>query len=166
MKRLTLVRHAKSDWNNQLPDLQRPLNTRGEQDAPYMASRMAMYYSPPDQLLCSSALRAQQTAQLLAAELQLADDCIVLEPRLYNAEAGEILSAIRQTDDRIQHLMVVAHNPGLTRLANQLTDSHIDNLVTCAVLGAALEIQHWADARSGRAIFYDYPKNTEKPIFR
>ena len=165
MKRLTLIRHAKSDWDNTLPDFERPLNARGERDAPLMAARLAQYYQRPASLLSSPALRALRTATLLARGLGMAEQDIHTEKRLYNASARMLLDCLRASDDRIDHLVLVAHNPGITELANDLTDSRIDNLVTCSVLGAELEIDHWHEARSGcgRVRYYDYPKNPSRP---
>lgn len=165
MKRLTLIRHAKSDWDNRLPDFERPLNARGEGDVPHMAARMIQYYERPDRLLSSPAVRALRTATLLAQGLGIQEQDIQTEKDLYNASARALLDCLRATDDHIGHLVLVAHNPGITDLANQLTNSRIDDLPTCAVLGAELEIAHWREARPGRGRvrYYDYPKNTSAP---
>lgn len=168
MKRLTLVRHAKSDWNTGMPDFDRPLNARGEQAAPFMAARLAQFYPKPDRLVSSPAVRALRTATLIAHGIDIDASTIITLDTLYNASVKQLLAAIQATDDAIEHLMVVAHNPGLTDLANQLTDSQIDNLSTCAVLGADLEIEHWRDVRAhcGRARYYDFPKNPSPPVQR
>lgn len=165
MKRLTLIRHAKSDWDNRLPDFERPLNERGEGDAPRMAARLAQYQEIPDRLLSSPAARALRTSTLLARGLDIPEQEIRTDERLYNASARTLLDCIRATDDQVEHLVLVAHNPGITDLANELTDSRIDNLVTCAVLGADLEIEHWREARPGRGRvrYYDFPKNPADP---
>lgn len=165
MKRLTLIRHAKSDWDNRLPDFERPLNARGEGDVPHIAARMIQYYERPDRLLSSPAVRALRTTTLLAQGLGIEEQEIRTEKGLYNASARALLDCLRTTDDHVAHLVLVAHNPGITDLANQLTDSRIDDLPTCAVLGAELEIEHWREARPGRGRvrYYDYPKNPSAP---
>ena len=165
MKYLTLVRHAKSDWDNRLPDFERPLNARGERDAPRVAVRLSQHYRHPDRLLSSPAARALRTATLFARGLGIPEQEIETEARLYDASPRTLLDCIRATDDRIGHLVLVAHNPGITDLANELTESHIDNLVTCAVLGAELEIGHWRETGPGRGRvrYYDYPKNPADP---
>ncbi|MCW9057802.1 MAG: histidine phosphatase family protein [Gammaproteobacteria bacterium] len=166
MKRLTLIRHAKSDWDNRLPDFERPLNARGEGDVPRMAARMLQYHERPDRLLSSPAVRALRTTTLLAQGLGIPEQEIRTEKDLYNASARALLDCLRATtDDHIGHLVLVAHNPGITDLANQLTNSRIDDLPTCAVLGAELEIEHWHEARPGcgRVRYYDYPKNPSAP---
>jgi phosphohistidine phosphatase len=168
MKRLTLIRHAKSDWDTSQSDFDRPLNERGEAAAPYMAARLAQHYRLPDLLVSSPAARALRTAILMARGLGLPEDEIRTEASLYNASVRQLLDCIRATDDGVGHLMLVAHNPGITDLANQLTGSRIDEMVTCAVLGADLEITSWREARPGcgRVRYYDYPKNPSTPELR
>ena len=165
MKHLTLVRHAKSDWDNSLPDFDRPLNARGERDAPHMATRLAQHQGKPDRLLSSPATRALRTSTLLARGLGMVEQEIRTDERLYNASAGMLLERIRATDETVTHLLLVAHNPGITDLANALTDSRIDELVTCAVLGVELDIEQWRDARPGlgRVHYFDFPKNPNDP---
>lgn len=168
MKRITLIRHAKSDWHASLADFDRPLNARGEAAAPHMAAHLAEFFEPPDQLISSPAVRALRTAQHIAVGLGITEADIQTRDDLYNASLEDLLQVIQQTDVQWGHLMLIAHNPGITELANQLTDSHIDNLVTCAVLGADLDIANWPQARPGcgRVVYYDYPKNPNSPRLR
>jgi phosphohistidine phosphatase len=102
---------------------------------------------------------------LIARGIGLAENSIHTETGLYNASVHELLESIRATPDRIQHLMLVAHNPGITELANELADARLDNLATCAVLGADLEIGLWREARPGcgRVRYYDFPGNPSGP---
>jgi phosphohistidine phosphatase len=165
MKRLTLIRHAKSDWDSGRSDFDRPLNERGEAAAPYMATRLARHYVPPDLLVSSPAARALRTAVLIARGIGIAETAVRTEAGLYNASARQLLDCIRATDEGIDHLMLVAHNPGVTDLANELTGSRIDQLVTCAVLGVDLETGSWREVRPGcgRVCYFDYPKNPSPP---
>ena len=67
MKKIFLIRHAKSSWNDpDLSDLDRPLNRRGKENAPMMAKRMSLNWSPPEAVFCSPALRTRETAQFMA----------------------------------------------------------------------------------------------------
>lgn len=168
MKRLTLIRHAKSDWDTGRPDFDRPLNERGEAAAPYMAARLAQGYARPDLLASSPAVRALRTAALIARGIGIQESAIRTEASLYNASVRQLLDCVRATEDGVGHLMLVAHNPGITDLANQLTGSRIDEMVTCAVLGADLEITSWHETRPGcgRVRYYDYPKNPSLPELR
>jgi phosphohistidine phosphatase len=114
MKRLTLVRHAKSSWKNAaLADSDRPLSGRGKQDAPRMGAFLASQGIVPDIILASPARRARKTAQLLAAAIPAAAGRILLDPALYEASAEALLERVRALDETWQHVMLVGHNPGL-----------------------------------------------------
>jgi len=161
MKRLTLVRHAKSSWKDAaLADLDRPLNGRGKRDAPRMGAHLATQGFRPDIILSSPARRARKTAQLLAAAIPGAAGRILFDPALYEASAAELLERVRALDQAWQHVMLIGHNPGLTDFANLLTAVGIDNLPTCGVLALDLAIDSWpaATAGCGHTIFCLAPK--------
>lgn len=161
MKRLTLVRHAKSSWKDAaLADLDRPLSGRGKRDAPRIGERLATQGLRPDIILVSPARRARKTAQLLAMAIPTAAGRILADPALYEASAAVLLARVRALDETWQHVMLVGHNPGLTDFANLLTGFGIDNLPTCAVLVADLDIASWRGTSPGcgRAALYVVPK--------
>lgn len=139
MKRLTLFRHAKSSWGEpDLDDYDRPLNDRGISDAPMMSQRMLDENLTPDLILCSSAKRTKQTVQFFIDIHTLNDDAVSFHDKLYLASAGTLLQYIQNTDESVNHLMVVAHNPGLETLGRQLHPQSPANLVTCGRLDFSL----------------------------
>jgi len=164
VKRLTLVRHAKSDWS--LPgqdDWDRPLNKRGQRDAPEMARRLRSRRLRPDLILSSPAVRALTTAAVMARELKVPAAQVLQDERLYLAEAADLLATIRALGGESQHLMVFGHNPGMTDCANRLSaGEHIDNLPTCGVFTALFDLPAWTDLdwHRGQDVEFDYPKNT------
>ena len=163
MKRLTLVRHAKSDWS--LPgqnDWDRPLNKRGQRDAPEMARRLRSRRLKPDLILSSPAVRALTTATVMARELKVPAAQVLQDERLYLASPADLLAVIRELGADAKHLMVFGHNPGMTEFANQLSaGDHIDNLPTCGVFTAQFDIPAWSDLgwHGGQDAEFDYPKN-------
>jgi phosphohistidine phosphatase len=163
MMRLTLVRHAKSDWS--LPgqnDWDRPLNRRGQRDVPDMARRLRSRRLKPDLILSSPAVRALTTAAVMARELKVPAAHVMQDERLYLASPADLLVVIRERGDGARHLMVFGHNPGMTECANRLSaGDHIDNLPTCGVFTALFEIKAWSDLDwgSGQDAEFDYPKN-------
>jgi phosphohistidine phosphatase len=162
MKLLTLIRHAKSSWKDgDLSDFERPLNARGKRDAPVMGKRLAAVAPPPDLMLASPAARARHTAELIAAEAGL-EAVLRFEKGLYLASPGQMLSLAQDQDDSIEHLALVAHNPGTTDLANILADANIQNVPTCGIVRIELQIGCWRDAAPGRAhvVAFDYPKRS------
>jgi phosphohistidine phosphatase len=163
MKRLTLVRHAKSDWS--LPgqaDWDRALNKRGQRDAPEMARRLRARKLKPELILTSPAVRALTTATIMARELKVPASIFRHDERLYLAGPSDMLNVIRELGGQAKHLMVFGHNPGITEFANQLSaGDRIDNMPTCAVFTAQFDLEDWSalDWASGQEAEFDYPKN-------
>ena len=163
MKRLTLVRHSKSDWS--LPgqqDWDRALNRRGQRDAPEMARRLRARKLKPDVILSSPAVRALATATIMARELKVAASIVRQDERLYLAGPADMLTVIRDLGGSAGHLMVFGHNPGITDFANRLSaGDRIDNMPTSAVFTATFAIRDWSelDWGGGQDAQFDYPKN-------
>ena len=144
VKDLILIRHAKSSWKeSSLDDRERPLNRRGERDAPEMGARLARRRWRPDQIVSSPAVRALTTARMIAKKLDYARSDIVVEERLYGASVVELLDVIRKADESATRLMLFGHNPGLTELANHLGPREIPNLPTCGVLHLRFDADVW-----------------------
>ena len=124
MRRIILLRHAKSDWPNGVADHDRPLAARGRKAAPLMAQYMAAEGLIPDLALVSSARRTQETWALVAPVLAKArpgrprpDDIpMKTEPRIYEARVEILLTVLRGIADDVKTLLVVGHNPGMAEL--------------------------------------------------
>lgn len=153
MRRLTLVRHAKSDWKNaKLKDFDRPLNRRGLKEAPTMAQRLVEQKVHPDLMITSPAKRALETARIFAKALDYPLGRLKPDDRLYLAPPADILDVVRGVGARVQHLMIFGHNPGLSEFAQGLTnDEQLGDLPTCAVYSVEFDIRTWAEARFGAA---------------
>lgn len=132
---LLLVRHAKSSWKNPgAVDFERPLNQRGQRDAPRMALAIRSLGIHVDCLLCSSARRARQTATAFIDVLQLGSEQIRFDDQLYLATAPALLALLR-TAPACETAMLIGHNPGLTELANLLAATPVaDNVPTAGVV--------------------------------
>jgi len=161
MKRLYLVRHAKSSWKyNDLTDFERPLNGRGKRNAPFMGSRLNHYKVRPDLMISSPAARAHTTAKIIANEIDYPIEKIVTEKLLYIAGVSTILSVINSIDNVNNDVMLFGHNPGFTSLAEYLADYQIDNIPTCGIFCIEFEADSWLEISGGLGslIFFDYPK--------
>lgn len=164
MRRLSLIRHAKSSWDYaELSDFERPLNTRGRRDAPAMAKRLAAELERPLRLVSSPALRAITTAHAFAEALVLPQTAIRLEPRIYEASRGNLLQLVRELDDADSHVMLFGHNPGFTELAQLLAPCPFSEMPTCAAATFGLDAARWRDVRPGcgSLLRYEYPKKSE-----
>lgn len=161
MKTLYLVRHAKSSWDNPLiDDFSRPLNERGQRDAPNMAKRLKEKKVVLDLLLTSSAVRTLITAQEMAKALNCEHHKMKARAELYHASPEKILAVLQQVDEQFDVVMLVGHNPGLTEFVNHLTDLAIDNVPTCGIVAFQLNIKSWKafEMKEETMLFYDYPK--------
>jgi len=161
MKRLTLIRHAKSSWDDPfLDDFDRPLNHRGQHDLPLMCQRLVAHGPAPDHLVHSSALRTRLTAAPLIEAFNLDSDRVSASAEIYEADTGSLNALIRRQADSIEHLMLVGHNPGLTLLGLWLCPDAPTHFPTAAIQQLQLSIDYWSDLRAecGRLSWYDYPK--------
>ena len=163
MKRLTLLRHAKSSWKNVgLDDSARPLSKRGEHDAPLIGERLRARGGGPSLIVTSHAKRAVATAEIVARCLDYPREALCIEPALYLASPATVLAVAGAQDDRYESLMIVGHNPGLTELANRLLPSlKLENLPTAGVVMIELAADSWRmlSGASATLAYYDYPKN-------
>lgn len=161
MKTLIIVRHAKSSWNDPaLKDFDRPLNLRGEKDAPDMGKRIELRNIVPDLILSSPANRAYSTASIIAQFLSYPAKNIQTNPQIYHASSAELLEVLKSQENTINTLMFFGHNPGFTSLANFLTNEALENIPTSGAMGIQLNISDWKDIgkNKGNVLFYDYPK--------
>lgn len=114
---LVVVRHAKSDWSNGLPDVERPLAERGRRDAPEIGRWLAEHVGRVDLVLCSPAKRARQTWRLAGAELGK-EPPVRHEERIYS---GDLLGVLDELPDEVGTAVLVGHNPMLTELVTVLS---------------------------------------------
>lgn len=167
MKTLYLVRHAKSSWDNpEQSDFDRPLNERGKKNAPQMARRLKEKHVTPDVMLTSPAERALATCKEFALVLGFLENKIKTDKRLYHANEDQILKVIQELKDSPRDseevVILFGHNPGLTEFANSLLNEDLENIPTCGVVAATLNITDWKDARfgCGEMEFFDSPKRS------
>ena len=153
MKRLILLRHGKSAWDQpDLADAERPLSKRGERSAPLMGQLMLREGYRPERVLCSTAKRTLQTAKRVVTTLGSDLDVEELD-ELYMATPREILTAIVENGGAAASILVIGHNPGLGDLAAWLAaegDSRDlarlrDKFPTAALAVIDLPIEQWRD---------------------
>jgi phosphohistidine phosphatase len=161
MKRLTLVRHAKSSKDDpSIPDFDRPLNRRGKEEAPEMGRRLTARGVKPDAVVTSPAKRARSTARKIARELGYDLDAIREDEAVYDASLATLKDLVRGFDDRWEHVLLVGHNPGFAELADCLSGGAVRDLPTCAVVSLSFSSDTWQEAAEGHGtvLFFDSPK--------
>jgi len=162
MRRITVIRHAKSSWADPAHnDEQRPLNERGKENAPIMGDRLAAQGMNPDLLLSSPAIRAFETAKVIAGKVGYPTGSIHPDERLYLAGIEQWFEVIRTLPEDARHVFCFGHNPGLTHLYNIFSPNPVENIPTCGMFDLAFEVNGWEDLAQARpkTVKYDYPKS-------
>ncbi|XQP83861.1 MAG: SixA phosphatase family protein [Candidatus Pollutiaquabacter aromativorans] len=161
MKRLYLVRHAKSSWEfGTLPDAERPLNERGYRDAPRVGDYLAGKYVRPEAVVSSPAIRAYSTAFIICRRWDFPVGAIMLEPGLYETDTDAYADVIRQQDDRAQSLLLAGHNFSITHFLSFMLGKEVGEMPTCSVAVLDLELFSWNELKrgSGRLLELVLPK--------
>ncbi len=158
MKRLILMRHAKSDWSMGEPDKARPLNKRGEKSAKAIGAWLQSERFVPDEALVSSAARTRQTWDLLDLGVT-----VQFEDALYLAEPDEMLEVLKAA--RKDTVLMIGHNPGICDLAHRLVDDppaahRFEDYPTGATLVVDFDVEDWADImlRTGQVEAFKIPR--------
>lgn len=162
MKTLILIRHAKSDWNQEgLSDSERPLNERGKKDAPEMAKRLRKRGLQIDAFVSSPAERALRTARYFAKEFDEKKGGIKVENILYGALPAQFAQVVAGLKDKWNTVALFSHNPGITDYVNTLCNVHTDNMPTCGVFAVQADAANWENFAGAEKnfLFFDYPKN-------
>lgn len=161
MKQLLIVRHAKSSWDFiNINDIDRPLNERGNKDAPAMAKRLLKKDIDIDLFVSSPAKRAFTTSILFAEAYDHKAKHIVKEDALYDASSAAFYRVVSRLPDHVKSVALFSHNPGITDFVNSLTPTRIDDMPTCAIYAIKVDIKHWSEFESAEKAFwfFDYPK--------
>jgi phosphohistidine phosphatase len=169
MLTLTLLRHAKSSWDDPaLADHDRPLSKRGTKAAPEIAKYLKREELLPNLVLCSGAVRTRATLALILAEIGRAAPEIRYDDTLYLADPETILQRVKDVEPQHTHLMVIGHNPGMHALALELTGGGERKAVaalatefpTAALAVLTFDATRWSDinAASGRLEHFVTPR--------
>lgn len=144
MKTLILMRHAKSSWKEpELTDHERPLNKRGEKDAPRMGRLLKDKKLIPDHIYSSTAVRARQTVEGLVEKCGFKHEAEFIES-LYMAEPSGIIDILKNTPDKADTVLLVGHNPGLEGLV-QILSQKVESMPTGSIARLSLPIDHWQE---------------------
>ena len=160
MKELILIRHAKSSWSNPLlDDFERPLNKRGEKNAPFMAKVLKQKGLTPDLIISSPSIRTKQTLDYFIQDFDYKGE-IILEESIYEAPFENLLKVIKNIDDKYKTIFLFGHNPGLNDLVDFLIGNFEENIPTSGVLKLNFDIKKWENLKEKIGIleFFIYPK--------
>jgi phosphohistidine phosphatase len=162
MKRLLLLRHAKSDWDDaSLRDFDRPLAPRGERDAPRIGKALRKRGVLPDLIISSPAARARATIEAVTQAAKLANE-IEFDEAVYGASSSELMKLIRRLPDSGACVLLVGHNPGFEDLLGRLTGSR-ERMPTAALACIEFDSDRWDDVddTKGRLVWLLTPKRLD-----
>ena len=161
MKTIYLVRHTKAEEKTSvIKDFGRQLTTRGIRDAEKIGKRLASMRILPDGIISSPARRTMQTAKIISKNLKYAGEITVNE-NIYHTSGAKIITIIQKTEEKIQSLMIVGHNPSFNGILHHLCETNIDNIPKGGVIGIKLNVEQWGEISNGCGVllFFDSPKN-------
>lgn len=158
MRKLLLIRHAKSSWKfPELDDHERPLNKRGERDVITMSRHLVNKDETLDVIYSSTATRALDYAQRLSEFTQIS---LIPDLSFYTFDVDQLLEILKHLPDTAERVAVVAHNPAITQAVNRLSNSQIGNVPTAGIVSMSSDIDEWGDLHEGACDlnYFDYPK--------
>jgi phosphohistidine phosphatase len=161
MKRLVLIRHAKTEHIGYERDFERELTHRGISDIEKITEDLKEWKIFPDTILSSPAQRALATARILAGGLDFSLDKITQIKELYfEMTTTNFLNRIRKTDVHIETLFVVGHNPFMHYVAQKLSADYDGHMPTSSTVVLDFTIDSWEELEAGKGILFLhlYPK--------
>lgn len=162
MKKVVFIRHAKSSWDDPyLKDVERPLNDRGERDAPKMAKYLKEHVALPDLVFLSSiAKRAKQTAMIFAKAFNIEKDQILLNEQLYYGNAEDYILALHDLVDSFQSCLIFGHNPIIEHVTSQIFNPYLGPAPTCSVFICQSDVKSWKEitVKELTLLEFAYPK--------
>jgi phosphohistidine phosphatase len=159
MKNLLLIRHAKAEQDGGFADFERPLKSRGIDDAMTMARRLKSKEIIPQIIVSSPALRTLATAEVFSHQLSI-PGVIKTDKAIYEASDTTLLNIITTLPDENDFVALVGHNPGISQILHYLSGKYKD-VPTCTVALLKFEVDSWKEISrdSGELVLYDEPKS-------
>lgn len=147
MKRITLIRHAKTELiSDNISDLERRLKKRGESDAQLIAKYLIDKIFNPDLIVSSHATRAMQTATIMAQTIGYSPANIRKEPFIYHGyTTGDFIDFVNDWDDALAEVWVVGHNPDIAQTAMKLSGKSYYDFPTCTAVVVDFACNRWSD---------------------
>lgn len=164
MKTIYIVRHAKSSWNvSDMPDEKRPLLEKGKKRTKKVIDFFHEHEIKVDYIISSHAVRALETARIIAHGLKYPSEEIKIDQQIYYASGDSLINQFFDLPDRFDSIMIVGHNPTLTDFVNQFLNKPIENLPTSGVVSISFDTEKWEEIplAKRKTNFILFPKELE-----
>lgn len=159
MKTLVLVRHAKSSWKYDLPDKERPLKSRGLNDAELVSKHFKNKGFTPDMVYSSPANRALTTCNIFIKNLKVTNNLLKIDNKLYDFGGQSVTNFIKNLDDDLQNVVIFGHNHAFTSVVNKFGSEYIENVPTCGLVKIDFDVDKWSDIQKGKTSYVLIPKD-------
>jgi phosphohistidine phosphatase len=166
VKTLLLIRHANAEQIERGGrDFERHITRLGNRNAAHAGKYLVNNKLMPDLVVCSPAVRAKETAEVIASQLKFSERHIKYNEELYEASVRTLFSIVNGIEERYNRVALIAHNPGLTYLADYLTAAPLGNMVPASIVIINFENMTWAEVSQNSGQFEDYidPEASEIP---
>ncbi len=159
MKKLVLIRHAKSSWDTIMIDKDRPLSNRGIKDA-HLVSSLLNEQLPDKYIIWSSiAKRSKETAIIFGQNMDLNLDCIILKPEIYTFELKNLEKAIKTCSNTYDTLILFGHNNAITKFVNKFGNIFYNNIPTSGVVIINFDTDDWQSIKNGAIELTIFPRD-------
>jgi phosphohistidine phosphatase len=159
MKNLILIRHAKSNWDAPLRDIDRPLDQRGVKDA-HLVSLSILGFIPKTYVIWSSvAKRASDTALIFAQNILYPIECIDFKEGLYTFDEKQLEKIIKSCKNSFDSIILFGHNAAITNFVNKFGDVSISNVPTSGFVALEFDTEYWEEINKGKTKKIIVPKD-------
>ena len=162
MKTITFIRHAKSSWEYNVPDRERPLNIRGNKDAELVSNYIKDKLGAMDYIFCSPANRTLSTYDIFNYYCNWNSIPFKTSEQLYDFSGESIINFINSLPNELNNVTIFSHNNALFNIINKLGNNNIDKFPTCSLVKIQFEINEWANLKQGNLLIHLTPKHLKK----
>ena len=158
MKNLTLIRHAKSDYQGGLSDKQRTITETGVENSVLVFSKYKNQIPNEISIFSSNATRAILTSKVFEKVVDLKQNSIQYDDDLYTFDVSDLEKFIKLIDNNVTNALIFGHNGATTDFVNKFGDVFVDNIPTSGLVLINFEIDNWKDIKKGKTIITLFPK--------
>ncbi len=159
MKTIVFIRHAKSSWEYDVSDRERPLKSRGNTDAKLVSEKFKSYDFQPDMVFSSPANRALSTCKIFLNTLEISYKKLEIIEDLYDFGGQNVIHFVKSLPEHYSKVMIFGHNYAFTSLVNMLGSAYIDNLPTSGLVKIDFDVTKWSSIENGQSSLVIFPRD-------
>ena len=150
-KKIFFLRHAKSSWDLDVSDINRPLNQRGVDDITKIGKKFNKSFKSVELIITSPAVRAISTCVIFSSSVNFTYDKIQINNKLYTFNVDEIIKFVYNLNDSINEVILVGHNPAFTSAANFFSNEEIIHMPTSSIVSISFNEHKWGRVKKGKS---------------